>query len=337
MSRENVAVIGAGSWGTTLAKILAENGHQVLLWGRRKEICDELNETRENSRYLPGFKLPVRVSASDELDRCCDVCRLVFLAVPSHGFRAVAHALGEHVSGEHVLVHCTKGLEQDTFKRMSEILREETPSRRIGVLAGPNLSAELARQRPAGTLVASRYEEVYRRVQAALHNRYFRVYSGRDVIGAEIGSVFKNVVALATGAVDALEMGDNTKALLMTRGLNEMARLGAAMGAQVITFGGMAGIGDLVATCASQFSRNRQVGMKLASGQKIDAILAEMHMVAEGVGAAKAVHAFAQRQSLHLPIARAVYRVIYEGADVGEVMRDLMAIETGGEFAGLEL
>lgn len=337
MSRENVAVIGAGSWGTTLAKILAENGHQALLWGRRQEHCAVLEQTRENATYLPGFKLPAEISVTNDLQRCCSQCRLLLVAVPSHGFRAVANAIGDHVTGEHLIVHCTKGIEQDSYKRMSEILREETPARRVGVLAGPNLSVELAKRQPAGTLVASRYQEVFQRVQQALHNRYFRVYSGTDVIGAEIGSTFKNIVALAAGVVDGLEMGDNTKALLMTRGLSEMARLGKAMGAQVITFGGMAGIGDLVATCSSQFSRNRQVGMKLAQGMRLPQILEGMCMVAEGVRAAKAVQSFADRHGLHLPIVRAVNRALHEGAEVAEVMHDLMAIETGGEFAGLSL
>lgn len=334
---ENVGVFGAGSWGTTLAKILGDNGHQVLLWCRRPELCAEINEKRVNASYLPSVTLPPSIEATDDVQRVCESAKVLLMVVPSHGFRRVANAIGDFLDGEHVIVHATKGIEQESYKRMSEILREETPVRKIGALSGPNLAKELSQCQPAGTLVASRYREVIERAHGVLHNNYFRVYGGHDLIGAEIGGTFKNIVAVAAGVVDGLKLGDNTKALLLTRGINEMARFGVAMGGQTITFAGMAGFGDLMATCASPFSRNHQVGERLARGEKLADILEAMKMVAEGVKAAKAVRSFAQAHVLELPIVEAVHRVLYEDAEVGNVLQDLMAIGAGHEFDGLVL
>lgn len=330
-----VGVIGAGSWGTTIAKILGENGKHTLFWMRRPELAKEINETHENSTYLPGAKLPESVEATTDLERICKSCTLLILVVPSHGMRDIAREIGNHVTGEHVVVHATKGIEQGTFRRMSEVLREETCVRKIGVLSGPNLAKELAQRQPAGTLVASRYEEVFRRAHAALHNGYFRVYFGHDVIGAEIGGGFKNIIALAAGVAAGLGLGDNTKALLLTRGLSEMARFGVAMGAEILTFGGMAGMGDLIATCSSPLSRNHQVGARLAKGEKLEDIQRDMRMVAEGVKMAHAAHEYATRKRLDLPIARAIYRLLYEHHEVPTLLKDLMAIPAGPEFAAL--
>jgi len=330
---EPVAVVGAGSWGTTLAKVLGENGRKTLLWTRREEVFRELSERRTNSAYLPGAELPSEVEPTLDLARVAHDCRLVLLVVPSHGFRAVAYELGQHLSGEHVVVHASKGIEEGTSKRMSEVLREETCVRKTGVLSGPNLAGELAERQPTGTLVASRYDEVFRRCHAALHNGYFRVYWGHDVIGAEVGGAFKNIVALAAGVAAGLRFGDNSKALLLTRGLSEMARVGSAMGADVLTFGGLAGVGDLIATCSSSRSRNHQVGLRLARGESLDAIQRDMRMVAEGVKTTRAVHEFAKKKALDLPIVRAVYRLLYETGGVPELLSDLMAVPTGAEFS----
>lgn len=328
---ECVTVVGAGSWGTTLAKIVGENGHDVLLWGRREDLCRQINESRQNEPYLPGFPLPSSVTATADLEQACAHGRLMLIAVPSHGFRQIASQIGPSVDGEHLIVHCTKGIEEPSCKRMSEIIREETPARRLGVLAGPNLSVELARRQRAGTLLASRYDEVFRRVQGVLQNDYFRVYCGRDVVGTEIGSAFKNVVAVAAGMVDGLAMGDNTKALLMTRGLNEMVRLGLAMGAEEGTFGSMATLGDLVATCVSQFSRNRQLGARLAGGERLADVLGQMRMVAEGVNAARGIRSYGQRHGLRLPITQAVHRVLFDGGPVADVIADLMFTRSNGD------
>ena len=334
--KETVGVIGAGSWGTTLAKVLAENGNPVLLWSRRPELADALNSQRENQLYLPKIELPESIRATSNLQEIAEQALLLLLVVPSHGLRKVAYELGEFVTGEHVVIHATKGLEQGSHKRMSEVLREETCLRKIGVLSGPNLARELAQGQPAGTLIASRYAEVYRRGHAALTNDYFRVYWNQDVIGAEVGGAFKNVIAVGGGVAAGLGLGENTKALLLTRGLSEMARLGAAMGADVMTFGGMAGIGDLMATCNSSLSRNHQVGRRLAAGETLDHIQSEMKMVAEGVKTARAVHQFCDETGVYLPIANAVYRLLYEEMSIPELLSDLMAVPTGAELDALQ-
>lgn len=330
----DVSVIGAGSWGTTLAKVLADNGHATLLWTRRAEQANEINHKRENSTYLPGIRLPELVIATSDL---VDTCQspFILLVVPSHGFREIAREIGAHVNGEQIIVHATKGIEQSSFKRMSQVLREETPVRKIGVISGPNLARELAAQQPTGTLIASRYAEVFQEGYERLHNDYFRVYYGKDVVGAEVGGAFKNIVALAAGVVAGLGLGDNTRSLLLTRGLSEMARLGVAMGADVMTFGGMAGIGDLIATCSSPLSRNHQVGVRLAKGEKLDDIQRDMRMVAEGVKTTKAVYELAEERRLDLPIVRAVYHLLYQHHEVPGLLKELMGIPGGMEFAAL--
>jgi glycerol-3-phosphate dehydrogenase (NAD(P)+) len=334
---DRVAVIGAGSWGTTIAKVLGENGKHTLFWTRRDDLAREINEKHENATYLPGAVLPDQVEATSDLERVCKDCQLIFLVVPSHGLRDVAREMGNWLTGEDVVVHATKGIEQGTFRRMSEVLREETCLRKIGVLSGPNLAKELAQRHPTGTLVASRYEEVFRRAHAVLHNDYFRVYYGHDVVGAEVGGAFKNIIALAAGVAAGLGLGDNTKALLLTRGLSEMARFGVAMGADLLTFGGMAGMGDLIATCSSPLSRNHQVGARLARGEKLEDIQRDMRMVAEGVKMAKAAHDFATAKGLDLPIANAIYRLLYEHHEVPKLLSDLMSIPAGPEFAALSV
>ncbi|MBK7586755.1 MAG: NAD(P)-dependent glycerol-3-phosphate dehydrogenase [Myxococcales bacterium] len=332
-----VGVIGAGNWGTTLAKVLGENGKRTLLWSRREELCQELNKSRENSQYLPGFQLPETIEATTDLERICTSASLLFAVVPSHTMRETAREMGNYLTGEHIVVHATKGIEQGSFRRMSEVLREETCLRKIGVLSGPNLAKELAAKQPAGTLVASRYAEVFVRAHAALHNDYFRVYHGHDVIGAEVGGAFKNIIALAAGVASGLGLGDNTRALLLTRGLSEMARFGVAMGADVLTFGGMAGMGDLIATCSSPLSRNHQVGARLAKGEKLEDIQRDMRMVAEGVKMSKAAFEFARAKRLDLPIVAAMYRLLYEHHEVPRLLGELMSIPAGPEFAALAL
>jgi glycerol-3-phosphate dehydrogenase (NAD(P)+) len=335
--KETIGVVGAGSWGTTLAKILGENDRPTLLWAREEEVISEVNASHRNSRFLPGHDLPARVEATGDLQQICDRCDLILMVVPSHGMRLVAREMGSTLRGDQMVVHCTKGIEIETFKRMTEVLREETCLRKIGVLAGPNLAKELSARNPAGTLVASKYEEVVRAAQAALSNRYFRVYGGSDVVGAEVGGSFKNIVAVAAGVADGLKMGDNTKALLITRSLNEMARLGSAMGAELVTFGGMAGIGDLMATCFSPLSRNHQVGERLAQGQTLEEIISSMVMVAEGVKTTRAVHAYARQRGLELPIVIAVHQLLYEKVGVKDALGELMSRQVGREFPGLVL
>ena len=331
----DVLVVGGGSFGTTLASLMTNLGRRTRLWVRRAEQAEEINREHTNSRYLPGFELPAGLEATTDLAMSVKAAQVVMVVIPSRQFREVAKKLGDHIRGDQVLLHATKGLEIDTFKRMSEILREETCSLKIGVLSGPNLALEIMAGHPAGATLASRYDEVIEKGQALFKGERIRVYGGRDVVGTEIGGAFKNIVALAAGAAQGMGYGDNTKSLLMTRGLSEMVRFGVALGADILTFGGLAGIGDLIATCASPLSRNNRVGVALAEDRELDDILEEMGQVAEGVPTTKAVHIQAESMGLDLPIVRAVYEVLYQGRKTPDALADLMRIPVGDELAAL--
>ena len=337
MARNDIdaLVLGGGSFGTTLASLMTNLGRRVRLWVRRAEQADEINREHKNSRYLPGFDLPADLEATTDLTGTIKAALVVMVGIPSRQFREVARKIGDHIRGDQVIIHATKGLEVGTFKRMSEILREETCSLKIGVLSGPNLAVEIMAGNPAGATLASRYNQVIEKGQALFQGERIRVYGGHDVVGTEIGGAFKNIVALAAGAAEGMGYGENTKSLLMTRGLSEMVQFGVTLGADVLTFGGLAGIGDLIATCASPLSRNQRVGVALAKGRELDDILEEMGQVAEGVPTTKAVHIQAESLGLDLPIVRAVYRVLYEGEPTGEALTELMRIPVGDELAAL--
>ena len=257
------------------------------------------------------------------------------MAVPSRCFRDVARAVGDSIQGDQILVHTTKGLEIETFKTMSAILREETCTLKTGVLSGPNLAGEIMAGHPAGATVASHYDEVIDTIQDLFRGGRLRVYGGHDVVGTEVGSAFKNIIALAAGVSDGMGFGDNTKSLLLTRGLGEMARVGVALGADVFTFSGLTGVGDLMCTCASPLSRNHQVGERLAKGEALNDILNSMTQVAEGVPTTEAVHRYATSVGLDLPIVRTVHRVLFEGWKVGDALVQLMQLPVGEELAAL--
>jgi glycerol-3-phosphate dehydrogenase (NAD(P)+) len=331
----DILVVGGGTFGSALGTLLCGQGHRVRLWVRRKEQAEEINSKHTNSRYLGDFQLHEKLEATTDMAGSIRISPIVLVVVPSKYFRSVASDIGDTLEGDQILVHATKGIEIDTFKRMSDILREETCALKIGVISGPNLSKEILAGQPAGALVASRYDEVDERVQTLFAGGRMRLYSGRDVIGTEIGGSFKNIIALASGMVDGMGLGDNTRALLITRGLSEMARFGVALGADVFTFGGLAGIGDLMATCASPLSRNHQVGERLAKGEKLDHIVSSMNQVAEGVTTTKAVHNQAQQMGLDLPIVRAVHGILYEDWSDQQALENLMAIPVGRELAAL--
>lgn len=328
-------IVGGGSFGTALASLLTDLGRRVLLWVRRKEQAEEINREHRNARYLPDFDLPGGVRATTDLAGAVKSAPVVLVVVPSKAFREVASKVGDHVRGDQILIHATKGLEIDTFKRMSQVLREETCSLKIGVLSGPNLAVEIMAGHPAGASLASLYNEVVRKGQALFRGDRMRVYGGSDVVGTEIGGAFKNIIALAAGVADGMGFGDNTKSLLMTRGLSEMVRFGVAQGADVFTFGGLAGIGDLMATCASPLSRNHRVGEGLAGGDRLDDILERMGQVAEGVPTARAVHRQATDMGLDLPIVKAVHDMLYEGMTPPQALQQLMSLPVGDELATL--
>ena len=325
-------VVGGGAWGTTLASLLARQGRTVRLWVREKETAAEINRRHVNDRFLPGFKLPVNLRAVTDLKRAIKGTPFVLMVVPSKHFRAVARSVGEAIEGDQILVHATKGIEVGSFKRMTQVLREETCALKIGVLSGPNLAREIMEGHPAGALLASRFDNVLDGIQPLFQGGTLRVYCGSDVIGAEVGGSFKNIIALAAGAADGMGLGANSRSLLMTRGLIEMARFGTALGADVLTFGGLAGIGDLMATCGSELSRNHQVGVRLAAGEGIEPIVKSMHQVAEGVTTTAAVFAQARSMGLDLNIVRTVHQVLYEGLSPRQALEEMMAAPVGREL-----
>lgn len=326
MLDEPVAVVGGGSWGTAIAQLLGQGGRPVRMWLRDAELARRINRERCNPRYLPEAKLGSGVMASADLAEVLRPSRTIFLVVPSKGFREVARAMASHLDGDRLLIHATKGLEGDNCTRMSEVLREETSCRRIGVMSGPNLAAEIAAGHPAATVIASRYDEVVEEARRILVGPGFRVYASRDVIGTEWGGVLKNVVAIAAGVSQGMGFGMNTMAMLTTRGLAEMTRFGLAVGAEMDTFLGLSGVGDLVATAFSPLSRNYRVGLALAEGQSLEEITGGMRQVAEGIRTTQLVHALAARKGIYMPIVEAVHRALFDAVPPGEALADLMAL-----------
>ena len=332
----DVLIVGGGSFGTALATLLSETGKAFEMWVRREELAEEINTRHTNSRYASGHKLSPDIRATTNLEQAVKRATTVLMAVPSRSFREVARNVGDWIQGDQILVHTTKGLEIETFKRMSTILREETCTLKIGVLSGPNLAGEIMAGHPAGATVASHYDEVIHAIQDLFKGSgRIRVYGGHDVVGTEVGSALKNIIALAAGISDGMGFGDNTKSLLLTRGLSEMARVGVALGADVFTFGGLTGVGDLMCTCASSLSRNHQVGERLAKGETLDDILNSMTQVAEGVPTTEAVHRYATSVGLDLPIVSAVRRILFEQEEVLESLAQLMQLPVGEELAAL--
>ncbi len=306
--KSTVAVIGGGSWGTVLAQLLAQNCNEVRVWVRDDEVAREINATRVNADYLPGLQLNPKIKAFSCPERTFENgLQAVVWALPSTVCRAQARALAPHFRGDEIVLHASKGVEEGTLKRISVLLREELPCPRVGVISGPNLADEISRNEPAGTVVASDFEEVIEAGVALLTTDRFRVYTGHDVIGVEWAGTLKNIFAIASGALDAMKMGWNARAMLITRALAEMVRFGVVMGAKQETFLGMAAVGDLLATCSSPLSRNYRVGMKLAQGEKIDEIIKSLGSTAEGVKTARSVHEFARERKIDMPITAAVY------------------------------
>lgn len=325
--RSKIAVVGSGSWGTAFANVLALKGLKVTLWARREELAAKIHETHENSDYLPGVVLSPRLRATSDLKRAVEGASVVVMGVPSQSFREILREAAPYTEPSAPIVSLVKGLELATMSRMSEVVTQEIPAswpQRVVVLSGPNLANEIARGFPAAAVVACADIDVADRLQDLFMSPTFRTYSISDVAGAEIGGVVKNVIAIGTGMVEGLQLGDNTKALVITRGLAEMTRLGVTFGADPMTFAGLAGVGDMICTCMSGLSRNHRVGLELGRGRKIDEILSELHQVAEGVKSSKAVHDLAARSGVNLPICEAVYRVIHEGQPVSDMISDLL-------------
>lgn len=333
-----VAVVGAGSWGTAFAAIAAEKGVDTVLWARRPELAEAITEQHRNTDYLSDLDLPPALSATSDAERAVGGADVVVMAVPSHAYREVFRNVVPFLGARTPVVSLTKGIEQDTLEAMTGVMREEadlSPDR-MAVLSGPNLAKEVVRRMPSATVVACADDDQGARLQDLFMAPYFRVYRNEDVPGVELGGALKNVIALAAGIGDGMGFGDNTRASLITRGLAEITRLGVKRGGNPMTFAGLAGMGDLVATCISKLSRNRTVGEKLGQGQKLQEIVGEMRMVAEGVKTSRPVLAIAEREGVEMPIAEHVVRVIYEGVPVDEMVRSLMGREAKPELHGIE-
>lgn len=323
-ARETVTVLGGGSWGTTLAHLFAQNGHDVLLWVRRGEQVRQINGEQRNERYLPGYAIHEGVSATDDLERAMRHSRMIVVVVPSHALRDVANEMGQFATGDQLLISATKGLEKASFKRMTQLLAEETCCKKIGALSGPNLAREIMAGQPAATVIASRYREVVEEGARLLATPMFRVYGNGDVPGVEMCGALKNIIAIASGVAAGLGLGDNSQAMLITRGLAEIRRIGEAVGATALTFSGLAGIGDLMATCGSSLSRNHQVGFRLAKGETLSHILETMVQVAEGVNTAEVALGYAQRIGVEMPITSGVCNLLFQDQSPQDVIRELM-------------
>ena len=329
-----VAVVGAGSWGTTVASLTCHNA-DTLLWARRKELADELNADHTNSAYLPDIRLPEALRCSCDLEEAVHAADVIVMAVPSHGFRDVLVEVAEHARPWVPVLSLTKGLEQGTQKRMTEVINEVMPDHPAGVLTGPNLAREVAVGYPAAAVVAMADRRIARALRPLFAGPTFLVFTNLDIVGCEVAAVVKNVLAIAAGMVDGMGFGDNTKATLLTRGLTEMTRLGVALGGQPLTFSGLAGMGDLIATCSSSKSRNHTVGEELGKGRPLDEIVGEMKMVAEGVKSSKVVMALAAEHGVEMPIAEQVEAVCHRGVQVADAMGSLMQRRAGSEFWGI--
>ncbi len=328
-----VAVFGAGSWGTAFSVVLADAGNDVTLWARREELCATINEKRQNTDYLPGVELPAAVDATHDPERTLAGAEFVVLAVPSQTLRENLVGWSDWIPSDAVLVSLMKGVELGTLKRMSEVISEDTGAGadRVGVVSGPNLAKEIARREPAASVVACADESNVKRLRALCHSATFRPYSSTDVVGCELGGAYKNVIALSVGMAVGLGFGDNTTASVITRGLAEIARLATRLGADPMTLMGLAGLGDLVASCSSPLSRNRSFGEKLGQGLTTAEITASTRQIAEGVKTCSSLQALARQADVYAPIVDAVHAVVEGEMTAADMLTALISKEAKHE------
>ena len=330
MKRFKISVLGGGSWGTTTASVISRQCNAVL-WARDAQIVDEINQDRTNTRYLPDATLHPKLTATTALNVAVEHADAVLIAVPSSHFREVLMNALPDMPRDIPVISLSKGLEKGSRMRMTEIIRDVSPHSIPGVLTGPNLAREIVAGQAAASVLALEAHDAALALQPTLNNGLFRVYTNEDVIGCELGGVLKNIIAIAVGMGDGLGAGDNTRAALITRGLAEMSRLGEALGGKAETFAGLAGMGDMIATCTSPQSRNRHVGMELAKGRSIEDIIDSMHMVAEGVKSVPTVIELAREKGISLPISEDVYSVITGESNARGVYRGLLRVTAGAE------
>ena len=332
---ETIAVVGAGSWGTTLADLLAKKGNEVRLWSFEEEVTEAINTSRQNTVYLPDIELSENLTGTSDLEGAVRGASVIVSVSPSQHVRRVLEPAEPHVDPEALVVSASKGIETSTLETMADVLEDVLPrtrARQHCFLSGPSFAAEVAREYPTAVTVASRDRTAARRAQELFQADYFRVYTSHDVTGVELGGALKNVMALAAGMVAGLGFGHNTMAALITRGLAELTRLALAMGASERTLAGLSGMGDLILTCTGDLSRNRTVGYELGTGRSLDEVLNEMRMVAEGVETTRATYELAQREGIDMPIVAEVHAVLFGGRSPEEAVRKLMLREPKPEF-----
>ena len=330
MTKLKIALLGGGSWGTTVAALVTRNA-PVTLWARNPVTVEEINTRHTNEVYLPGATLPDKLVATNDIAEAVSDADVIVMAIPSQNFRSVLEEVGKHIRAWVPVISLTKGLELSTSMRMTEIVNEVMPGHPVGVLTGPNLAREIMAGQAAASVIAMADDIIVRELQAVFKSGLFRVYTNNDVIGCELGGVLKNIIAIAVGMGDGQGAGDNTRSALITRGLAEITRLGVAMGGRPETFAGLAGMGDMIATCTSPQSRNRHVGVELGKGRDMKDIVAEMVMVAEGAKSAPAVMALAEKYGVEMPIASDVYRVLSGDATASRAFRGLLRVSAGAE------
>ena len=337
-AKKRIGVLGAGSWGTALALSLELNGHHVTLWEFRPDAARKLAAGRENTEFLPGPRIPETISITDNLEQACRGMDIIVFAVPSHVVRSVAEKVEKiTLRKDVILVNVAKGIENKTFMRMSEVLLQTIPAmgpENVVTLSGPSHAEEVSRKIPTAIVAASSVNQSAELIQRTFMNQFLRVYTNDDLIGVELGGALKNVIAIAAGICDGAGFGDNTKAALQPRGLAEMARLGVAMGGKAITFAGLSGMGDLIVTCMSRHSRNRHVGDQIGQGKKLQTVLDEMVMVAEGVKTTRSAWELSRRQKVEMPITEKVYEMLFEDKDAKEALAELMGRDPKAEDLG---
>ncbi len=331
---EKIGIIGAGAWGTALSMLLVDKGHDVTLWMYEKDLAEETARTRDNRIYLPGFTLPESIQVTSSLETAVSDKAIILSVVPSHTVRAVSRQFTPFLSRDGVIVSASKGIEIETLMPLSEVFKDILPEQfhdRLCILSGPSFAKEVAQKMPTAVALASYDPVIAKKVQAIFSNPYFRIYTNPDVIGVELAGSLKNVVAIAAGVLEGMGYGYNTMAALLTRGLAEMARLGIAMGGNLQTFSGLAGMGDLVLTCTGGLSRNRTLGVRIGKGEKLNDIMSGMKTVAEGVKTARAARYLSRKYNVDMPIVDEVYQLLYEGKDPKQAVKDLMTRELKDE------
>ncbi len=329
-----ISVLGAGGWGTTLSIILNLNAHDVTLWEYKRNYARTLRKTRINKLYLPGIKIPDEINITNSLTEACHNKHMIIIAIPTQFIRSIVHELKKEIFTDTIFVSVSKGIEKGTLMTVSKVLMDELPSlvpSNVGVLSGPSHAEEVSRKIPTALVAAATDEDVAKQIQAAFMTSYFRVYYSTDVIGVELGGALKNVIAIGAGIVDGAGFGDNTKALIMTRGIAEISRLGTHLGADPLTFSGLSGMGDLIVTCMSKHSRNRFVGEQIGKGRKLKDVLKSMNMVAEGVETCRSVHQLSEELDIETPIASAAYKILFEGKDPIKATYELMTRDMKSE------